>query len=629
MARLSIGEWVCPTAAVGPESPHAGLLIPAAPVAHYQDEDLPVAHCVPYRQLDGYSRDLQPTKHRTLVLESDRLRATFLPDLGGRLWSLVHKPSGRELLYVNPVIQPANFGIRNAWFSGGVEWNVGIFGHSVFTCAPVFCGRTVAPDGSEGLRVWEYERVRGVAWQVDFWAPEGSDFLYWMPRIVNPHDATIPMYYWTCIAVEEEPGGRVLAPTQRAIEPARAMGEDVALRDLRAEPDITYPQRRDLPRDTYFDIPEGERPWIAHASSGGEGVVHVSSGFLPGRKQWVWGMERCGRRWQEWLSPGGPPYIEIQGGLAKKQSDYVPMPAGSDWSWLEAYGPADIGNADEWTAAVEAVSARVASALPASAFEANEAAVRATLVQPVANTLHSGTGWGALEEMRRARAGERSLLPEGPRFPESSLGEAQAPWVGLVDGVPLPVRDPAMPPGDSVVGPSWAARLKGASTWVALYHEGVAHFFAGDRVGARESWSRSLALRPTGWVLRNLALLDEMEGDARGACSKILQAVEFLPGEAHLVDEACRILGDAGEFGDLERMLDRLPVEARTRPRVRLARARISLAAGRLAEVRAYFEAPCDLVDIREAETTLTDLWAALEDPAPIPWELDFRMTRG
>ena len=61
---------------------------------------------------------------RVAVLENDHLRATFLLELGGRLWSLLHKPTGRELLSVNPVFQPANLAIRNAWFSGGVEWNI-------------------------------------------------------------------------------------------------------------------------------------------------------------------------------------------------------------------------------------------------------------------------------------------------------------------------------------------------------------------------------------------------------------------------------------------------------------------------------------------------------------------------
>lgn len=618
MARLSCGEWVCPTAAVGPESPHAGLLIPYAPVAHYLGDDHPVDHCVPYRQLDGYGRDLEPTTHRTLVLESDTLRATFLPDLGARLWSLVHKPTGRELLYVNPVIQPANFGIRNAWFSGGIEWNVGIFGHSVFTCSPVFCGRTVAPDGSDGLRLWEFERSRGVAWQVEFWAPEGSDFLYWLPRIVNPHDATIPMYWWTCIAVTEEPGGRVLAPTNSALEPGRAMGEEVLVRDLVAEPDITYPQRRDLPRDTYFDIPEGERPWIAHASASGEGVVHVSSPFLKGRKQWVWGMERCGRRWQDWLSPGGPPYIEIQGGLAKKQSDYVPMPAHADWSWLEAYGPVATGDASDWEAATD----RVLGQLPP--FGEREAALRALSLTPVAEVLHFGAGWGALEERRRAADGEAPLVPEGLRFPAESMGEAQSPWLALLDTGKMPEHEPA----DACVGPAWARRLAAERQWWTLLHQGTIAYYERSFDEARELWTRSIAYEFSAPAMRNLALLDECEGDLKEAAAKILHALVLKPADPHLVDDACRLLVACRDWEGLRRMLERLPPAVRSRPRARLATAQSALAAGDLAAARAYFDVPCDLVDIREAETRVSDLWRELGEEGPPPLEYDFRMAR-
>ena len=49
-----------------------------------------------------------------LVLENDKLIATFLPEQGGRLWSLKNKATGKEVLYKNPVFQPANLGIRNA-----------------------------------------------------------------------------------------------------------------------------------------------------------------------------------------------------------------------------------------------------------------------------------------------------------------------------------------------------------------------------------------------------------------------------------------------------------------------------------------------------------------------------------
>ena len=65
---------------------------------------------LPYRLQDDYDRVRRPRVFKTAVLENEILRATFLLELGGRLWSLVHKPSGRELLHVNPVFQPCNLG---------------------------------------------------------------------------------------------------------------------------------------------------------------------------------------------------------------------------------------------------------------------------------------------------------------------------------------------------------------------------------------------------------------------------------------------------------------------------------------------------------------------------------------
>src|SRR5436190_1655617 len=78
---------------------------------------------LPYRVQDGYSRDRKPRTFRSFVLENEHLRAIFLPELGGRMVSLVSKPENLELLERNPVFQPANLAMRNAWFSGGVEWN--------------------------------------------------------------------------------------------------------------------------------------------------------------------------------------------------------------------------------------------------------------------------------------------------------------------------------------------------------------------------------------------------------------------------------------------------------------------------------------------------------------------------
>ncbi|NRQ39218.1 DUF5107 domain-containing protein [Nonomuraea sp. NN258] len=84
---------------------------------------------LPYTKQDGYTRLRTLRDIPVVVVENEVLSATFVPSYGGRLWSLVHRPSGRELLHRNPILQPANLALRDAWPAGGVEWNLGATGH--------------------------------------------------------------------------------------------------------------------------------------------------------------------------------------------------------------------------------------------------------------------------------------------------------------------------------------------------------------------------------------------------------------------------------------------------------------------------------------------------------------------
>ena len=143
---------------------------------------------LPYLAQDDYGRRLEPRPHRVAVLESDALRATVALDLGGRLLSLFDRRADRELLYVNPVVQPANLALRNAWFSGGVEWNIGTRGHSPTTMDTLHAAAVEGPDGEPMLRLWEWERLRGVVFQVDLWMPPSSAVLLAHIRIRNLND---------------------------------------------------------------------------------------------------------------------------------------------------------------------------------------------------------------------------------------------------------------------------------------------------------------------------------------------------------------------------------------------------------------------------------------------------------
>jgi hypothetical protein len=143
---------------------------------------------LPYLIQDRYGRQRKPVNLKTIVMNNGILRAEFLADFGGRLRSLYDLRKKKELLFANPVLQPGNLAIRNAWLSGGIEWNIGHLGHTFTTCSPVFFARVTAKSGEEFLRVYEYERQKRVFWMLDFHLPEDSEFLRVHVRLINDQD---------------------------------------------------------------------------------------------------------------------------------------------------------------------------------------------------------------------------------------------------------------------------------------------------------------------------------------------------------------------------------------------------------------------------------------------------------
>ena len=166
---------------------------------------------LPYQVSDDYDRDLKPGTLDVLMIDNGRLRAVVAPSLGGRLLELKDLATGRDLVFRNPVFQPANLAALNAWFSGGIEWNGLIPGHTPFTCAPVFAGIRETPRGPI-LRIYEFDRIVEATWQVDLFLPAESSVLFAHGRIVNPSDEARLAYWWTNIAAPMTPGTRVLSP---------------------------------------------------------------------------------------------------------------------------------------------------------------------------------------------------------------------------------------------------------------------------------------------------------------------------------------------------------------------------------------------------------------------------------
>ncbi|HEX6446421.1 MAG TPA: DUF5107 domain-containing protein, partial [Streptosporangiales bacterium] len=412
MTRLHADELVLPAADLGDENPLAPLyrvrelhevenLAELPPDMRERVAYGRLATTLPCLTQDGYGRDRASRAMPVLVLENEHLRATVLPGLGGRLYSLLHKATGSDLVYRNPVWQPANLALRNAWFAGGVEWNLGSTGHTTLTCEPLHAARVTGPDGTPVLRLWEWERTRDLVQQIDMWLPDGSPFLYVGVRIRNPNPVEVPAYWWSNVAVPQSPGTRVVVPADRAWHYGYGRRLELVGVPRYDGFDLTYPMRHRASSDFFFDLPAGQRPWITALDESGAGLLQASTARLRGRKLFVWGEARGGRRWQEWLAggAGGDGYTEIQAGLAPTQMEHLRLPARTDWDWLEAYGllevPVDAAHDADWARARDAVGAAVERVLPEGALDERHAAWRRVADDEPGDRLGTGSGWGA------------------------------------------------------------------------------------------------------------------------------------------------------------------------------------------------------------------------------------------
>ncbi|MFE5587521.1 DUF5107 domain-containing protein [Kitasatospora sp. NPDC056531] len=573
---------------------------------------------LPYTRQGGYDRDRTEREVPCVVLENETLTATFLPSLGGRLWSLVHRPSGRELLHRNRILQPANLALRDAWLAGGVEWNLGTTGHWPLTCEPLHAARVTAPDGTPVLRMYAFERLRRLLLRMDTWLPAGSPVLYVHIAVHNPSPTETPVYWWSNIAVPEHEGVRVLGPADQAFHCDYVS-------DLRRVPfprvegaDRSYPGRVPRAADYFLDIPRGERPWIAALDETGTGLAQTSTARLRGRKLFCWGTGTGGKHWQEWLSGPDSAYLEIQAGLARTQLEHLPMPAGATWYWTEAYGllQADLeavhGSWETARAAVgEALNALV------SPLQVDLADALATEFGEPEELLAPGSGWAALEI-------EAGALAASPLLPFGVPTDAQEPWRRLLKTGTLPLCDP---PAEPVTGTHWRALLEaGATDWHALYQLGLLRLAAGDQEAAREAFQRSIAVQSSPWALRALAFLTP---DRQAAADLMVDSHQLRPDLMELTIEALEALGRAERPAQALALIGQLPPADRAHGRIRLAEAEAAHASGDDDRVRRLLAEGIQVDNMREGELSLDALWRAVHPGTPVPPQYDFRMAVG
>ncbi|RLC66687.1 MAG: hypothetical protein DRI48_04120, partial [Chloroflexi bacterium] len=195
----------------------ATLNIPTYPYTAYLESVYTSTYNLAYPVLDwdayqGADPTSVPRDYELLVLENDYLRVTLLPELGGRVYHMIFKPTGHNELYQNPVIKPIRkWGPpEQGWWMavGGLEWGLPVEEHGYewgvpwdYQVVTSTTGVTVTMRDTTAA-----DRIRAA---VTLHLPAGRGYLAITPRIENPTVSSIDYKYWTNAMLAPGPANTV------------------------------------------------------------------------------------------------------------------------------------------------------------------------------------------------------------------------------------------------------------------------------------------------------------------------------------------------------------------------------------------------------------------------------------
>jgi hypothetical protein len=319
------------------------------------------------------SKTIVDRTFKTYVLENRYLKVTLLPEFGGRIISMIYKPTGHEELYHTEVGVP--YGMKAGVFY--YDWMM-VYG-GIF---PTF------PDAEHGrtwLKPWDSNVVKESAGEVTVSMSLKDDFEYSAaPRqfsrgstgieatyhvtlkadraaidarmvLKNPHDRAIEYEYWTCTT---------LAPGSDPKDPKTTGGaEIIAPIDAYSTPDwsanLSDGDRSAGMGKSHFEKLRYFKNWptmgIAYAAPdmrGGnfwgvinhdneEGIIRIADNTItPGLKMWTWGFSSFTNETDARKDPNEQrPYVELWAGVSDEFFQSARFPARGEVSIPETYSP--------------------------------------------------------------------------------------------------------------------------------------------------------------------------------------------------------------------------------------------------------------------------------------------------
>ena len=329
----------------------------------------------PLPVFDRIAPEMRDRSWTALHIENEYLRVTVLPELGGRIYAVVDKTTGYDLVYRNRVIKPALVGLTGPWLSGGIEFNWPQH-HRPSTYMPTAWEIVEEADGSRVIWLSEHEPMTRMKGMHGVRLSPGRACLELAVRLHNRTELTQTFLWWANVATVVHEDYQSFFPedvhfvadhAKRATSAfpgceGRYYGVDYAgyaKKGLSPEetPTRFVPKRDYAPNDLrwYSNIPVPTSYMCLGSSDdffGGydhavdAGIVHVANHHIsPGKKQWTWGNHEFGYAWDRNLTEPDEngvcwPYIELMAGVyTDNQPDFSFLAPGETKTFSQYWYP--------------------------------------------------------------------------------------------------------------------------------------------------------------------------------------------------------------------------------------------------------------------------------------------------
>ncbi|HET9825425.1 MAG TPA: DUF5107 domain-containing protein, partial [Chitinophagaceae bacterium] len=304
-------------------------LVPAGPVPTALDPN----GVYPYVSYSETSNRPVAKKYHFIILENNRIKITICPNLGGKVYSVIHKPSAKEVLYVPDVVRYTRILPRFYFVAGGIEVSFPI-SHSPSQNETVLYKIDRTKDRIY-VACGERELRFGMQWSVEYSLGSSDDFLTERVVFYNPGTLAYPWMSWSNAALPSAPDTKYDFPKGTVLSHSSKLDTiDWEKQGPRTESHIKE-------MTGYFWKTTDANAFGAFTPSFGTGLYHVADEKIAsGIKLWSYGVGDDSS-WSTLSTAKHQTYIEIQGGPIGDQSIKLEMqPKQKRWH-VEYWFPTD------------------------------------------------------------------------------------------------------------------------------------------------------------------------------------------------------------------------------------------------------------------------------------------------